>query len=73
VIEVGPVLAQARDILGQMAVAIFAAASVAIWRAWRFWPGPSPLRANAAIMMRSSCACWAPDRGNCWGWFWPNS
>lgn len=30
VIEVGPVLAQARDILGQMAVAIFAAASVAI-------------------------------------------
>ena len=30
VIEVGPVLSQARDILGQMAVAIFAAASVAI-------------------------------------------
>jgi len=30
VIEVGPVLAQARDILGQMAIAIFAAASVAI-------------------------------------------
>ncbi|WP_043610655.1 FtsX-like permease family protein, partial [Novosphingobium sp. B-7] len=30
VIEVGPVLAQARSLLGQMAVAIFAAASVAI-------------------------------------------